>query len=148
MFNRIARFCKFQSCRRIREIAESAVSFVMSVRLPVRLRGKFCSHWKDIYQISCLEYLLKYAEKIVSWLRLNKVVRHFTWRPKHVRDIMSVNSYQNKKETSGKGSRKNKNTHYVWSTSFPENLATGRKGRTRRRGEDSICMPANWSKNT
>jgi hypothetical protein len=78
MFKRNARFCKFQSCRRIREIAESAVSFVMSVRLPVRLRGKFCSHWKDIYQISCWECLLKYAEKILGWLRMNKVVRHFT----------------------------------------------------------------------
>jgi hypothetical protein len=40
---------------------------------------------------------------------------------------MSVNSYQNKKEASGKGSKENKNTHYVWSTSFPEKPATGRK---------------------
>ena len=47
--------------------------FVMFVRLPVRLRGKLCSHWKDIYQIWCWGYLLKYAEKIVGWLQLNKI---------------------------------------------------------------------------
>jgi hypothetical protein len=61
---------------------------------------------------------------------------------------MSANSYQNKREASGEGSRENKNTRYVWSTSFHENPATGRKGRTLWRGKISISIPANWSKNT
>jgi hypothetical protein len=144
---RTAPLCKFQSCRCVSEVAESAVSFVMSVRLPVCVREKLCSHWKDIYQISCWEYLLKYAEKILGWLQLNKIVRHFAWRPKHVHDNMAVNSCRNKREVSGKRSRENKNTHYMWGTSFCENPATGCKGRTLRRGEDSICIPAIWSKN-
>jgi len=52
----------------------------------------------------------------VNERQVNKIVRQFTQRTKHVRDNMSVNSYQNKKEASGKGSRENKNTHCGWST--------------------------------
>lgn len=99
----ITRLSKFQSFRRIHEIAEIAVSLVMSVRLPVRPRGKLGFHWMGIHKILCWEYLLKYVEKIQGWLQLHEITGHFTWRPKNVRDDMSLNSCWNKTEASGKG---------------------------------------------
>jgi len=75
-------------------------------------------HWTvwlygtDFCEIVCWGLLLKYVEKIQVWLKSDKNIGHFTWRPKYMVDNNLLNSFW-KERVSNKYCKENQNTHFV-----------------------------------
>ena len=63
-------------------------------------------------EIVCWGLLWKYVEKIQVWLKSDKNIGHFTWRPKDMIDNILRNSFW-KERVSDKCCRDNQNTHFV-----------------------------------
>jgi len=72
--------------RRFRKIAKKTISFVMSVRLAVRMqqlrshRGEFHEFWYLSFQ--------KSVEKVQFSLKSDKINLYFTWRPINLRSYL------------------------------------------------------------
>ena len=75
------------------EIAKKVpITFVMYVRLSVRMyqRG---SHSTDFREIWYWELSRKSVDKLQIWLKSDKSIRHFTWRPKYIYTVDSSTKY-------------------------------------------------------
>ena len=66
-----------ENFRRVYKIVKAAISFVMSVRLSVRMQHN-SSHWKDFHEILCLSIFRKSVEKNKVSLKSDKNNRYFT----------------------------------------------------------------------
>ena len=64
-------------------IQKAAMSFVMSVRLSVRM-GQFGSHKTDFHEIWYLVIFRKPVQKIQVSLKTDTNNVYFTWRPRHI----------------------------------------------------------------
>ena len=96
--------------------AKSAISFVMSVRLSVRIEQLGC-HWTDFHEISYLKIFRKSVEEIQVSLKSEKNNGYFTWRSMYNVDHISLISFQNEK-CFRQNCGENQNTHFVFSNFF------------------------------
>jgi hypothetical protein len=77
---------------------KATITFVMSVRLPVRLSvctEHLGSHWTDFHEISYFNMFSKSVQKIQVSSKSDKNNGHFTRRPMHAYGNISLNSSQN-----------------------------------------------------
>ena len=79
-------------CRHVRKLRWATVSFVMSVRLSVRMEQlRFHgSHCPAVWYWSIFR---KSAEKIQVSLKSDKNNGYFTWKPTYIYDHISINSF-------------------------------------------------------
>ena len=76
---------------RVRKIAKSTNSFLLSICLSVRME-QLCSHRTEFNEIWYLNIFRKYVEKIKIPLKSDKNNGHFTWRTTYTYDNISLNS--------------------------------------------------------
>jgi E3 ubiquitin-protein ligase DOA10 len=87
--NKIICLSKLQSFWRIREIAESADSYVMPVRLSVRQYGKLERLSSNFLLAVIIKICRKSSIVVTTTIELcYSVIRQFTERPKH--DVLSA----------------------------------------------------------
>jgi hypothetical protein len=98
------------------ELRNSTISGVMFVRTSDRME-QLNSQRTDFHKILHLSKYHKSDEETQISLKSDKINRYFAWRPKYIRDNISVNSSQNDK-CFRQICTQNQNTHFVVNNFF------------------------------
>jgi hypothetical protein len=114
------------------EIFRFLGSFASSQNFEYRLLASSCpparmehlgSHWTDFYEILVFYWFASCVEKIQVWLKFDMNNRYFTVNTNIHFLIISRSFLLRLRNASDKNCRKNRNTHFMFSNFFPENLA-------------------------
>jgi hypothetical protein len=82
--------------RCVRELRNTSISFVTSVRPSVRME-QHCTQWTDFCKISYYKDFRRSVKKIPVLLKSDKNNWHFIWQPAYMYDNISFSSYWHEK---------------------------------------------------